>query len=223
MESRYDGIADWYDTEFQPLPLQSETWRVLLRLLDGEPVGALIDVGCGTGGFAVGLVARGWEVTGTDVSEDMLRRAHAKGVRVVRADAASLPFADASFDGAISVFTHTDLDDFRAVVGEVARVLRPATPFVYVGAHPCFVGPHSTYDVERGLPELHTGWYRRTGRYTEAPGISRSSGLRMRVGASHLPLAAFLQTFLDVGFQLERIEEPDEREYPYVLALRWRR
>jgi hypothetical protein len=45
----------------------------------------------------------------------------------------------------------------------------------------------------------------------------------MRVGASHLPLAAFLQTFLDVGFQLERIEEPDEREYPYVLASRWRR
>ena len=102
-------------------------------------------------------------------------------------------------------------------------MLRPATPFVYVGAHPCFVGPHSTYDVERGLPELHAGWYRRTGRYTEAPGISRSSVLRMRVGASHLPLGAFLQTFLDVGFQLERIEEPDEREYPYVLALRWRR
>ena len=223
MESRYDGIADWYDTEFQPLPLQTETWEVLLRLLDGEPVGALIDVGCGTGGFAAGLVARGWDVTGTDVSEDMLRRAHAKGVPVHRADAASLPFADASFDGAISVFTHTDLDDFGAVVGEVARVLRPATPFVYVGAHPCFVGPHSTYDVELGLPEFQSGWYRRTGRYTDAPGISRSSGLRMRVGASHLPLAAFLQTFLDVGFQLERIEEPDEREYPYVVALRWRR
>lgn len=221
--ARYDGFADWYDTEFQPLPLESETWHALLRLLDGERIGALIDVGCGTGSYAAALATHGWEVTGIDVSEDMLRRAHAKAVHALRADAASLPFADASFDGAISVFTHTDLDDFRAVVGEIARVLRPATPFVYVGAHPCFVGPHSTYDVEHGLPDLHAGWYRRVGRYMEAPGISRSSGLRMRVGANHLPLADFLQKFLDVGFRLERIEEPKEREYPYILALRWRR
>lgn len=192
-------------------------------VFDGERIGALIDVGCGTGSYAAALAAHGWEVTGIDVSEDMLRRARAKGVHALRADAASLPFADASFDGAISVFTHTDLDDFRAVVGEIARVLRPATPFVYVGAHPCFVGPHSTYDVEHGLPDLHAGWYRQVGRYMEAPGISRSSGLRIRVGANHLPLGAFLQTFLDVGFRLERIEEPEEREYPYILAVRCRR
>ena len=31
--ARYDGIADWYDTEFQPAPLESETWELLLRLL----------------------------------------------------------------------------------------------------------------------------------------------------------------------------------------------
>ncbi|HET8895286.1 MAG TPA: class I SAM-dependent methyltransferase [Gaiellaceae bacterium] len=185
--SHYDGIADWYDGEFQTLPLESETWHAVLRLLDGERQGALIDVGCGTGSYAAGLTERGWEVTGVDASEDMLRRAQEKGVHAIRADAASLPLGDSSFDGAISVFTHTDVDDFRAVVGEIARVLRPATPFVYVGAHPCFVGPHSTYDTELGLPEFHTGWYRRVGRYTEAPGISKSSGLRMRVGANHLP------------------------------------
>ena len=63
----------------------------------------------------------------------------------------------------------------------------------------------------------------RTGRYGEAPGISRSSGLRIRVGASHLPLGLFLQTFLDAGLRLERIEEPEEREYPFFVALRWRR
>jgi hypothetical protein len=31
--SRYDGIADWYDAEFQPAPLESEAWEVLTRLL----------------------------------------------------------------------------------------------------------------------------------------------------------------------------------------------
>jgi SAM-dependent methyltransferase len=162
-------------------------------------------------------------VTGTDVSEDMLRRARAKGVRTIRADAASLPFADESFDAAVSVFTHTDVDDFAGLVGEVARVLRPGAPFVYVGVHPCWVGPHSVYDVDRGVPELHSSWYRRTGRYSEAPGIWRSSGVRIRVGASHLPLGLFLQVFLDAGLRLEHVEEPVEREYPFGLATRWRK
>lgn len=220
--ARYDGIADWYDAEFQPTPLESETWQTLVELLGGGD-GSLVDVGCGTGSYAAALAELSWTVTGVDVSEDMLRRAREKGVDAVRADAATLPFEDATFDAAVSVFTHTDVDDFSGLVREVVRVLRPGAPFVYIGVHPCFVGPHSVYDVDRAAPELHPGWYRLTGRYDEAPGIWRGAGVRIRVGASHLPLGLFLQDFLDAGLQLERVEEPAEREYPFGLAFRWRR
>lgn len=220
--ARYDGIADWYDAEFQPAPLESETWKTLRALL-GEGNGALIDIGCGTGAYAAGLTELGWDVTGVDVSEDMLRRARARGVHAVQADAASLPFEDASFDAAISIFTNTDLDDLSAVVREIVRVLRPGAPLVYLAVHPCFVGPHSVYDPEGGVPQFHSGWYRDTRRYAEAPGIWRASGVRIRVGATHLPLGLFLQTFVDAGLRLERIEEPEEREYPFGLALRWQR
>jgi ubiquinone/menaquinone biosynthesis C-methylase UbiE len=220
--ARYDGIADWYDAEFQPAPLESETWKTLRRVL-GEGDGDLIDVGCGTAPYATGLAELGWDVTGVDVSEDMLRRAKERGTQTVHADAASLPFPDASFDAAISVFTNTDFDDLAAVGREIARVLRPGAPFVHLAVHPCFVGPHSVYHPEGGVPEFHSGWYRHVGRYTEAPGIWRASGVRTRVGATHLPLGLFLQTFLDAGLGLELIEEPDEREYPFGLALRWRR
>jgi SAM-dependent methyltransferase len=220
--TRYDGIADWYDTEFQPSPLESETWETLERLL-GEGDGSLLDVGCGTGGYATGFAELGWDYTGVDASEDMLRRAEEKGVRAVRADATALPFGDASFDAAVSIFTHTDVDDFDGLVREVVRVLRPGAPFVYIGVHPCFVGPHSVYDVDRQAPELQPGWYRLTGRYDEAPGIQRASGVRIRVGASHLPLGLFLQTFLDAGLRLECVDEPTGREYSFGLAFRWRR
>ena len=220
--ARYDGIADWYDAEFQPAPLESETWAVLSRLL-GEGTGPLLDVGCGTGAYAAGFTALGWDYTGVDASEDMLRRAREKGVTAVRADAAALPFEDASFAACVSVFTHTDIDDFARVLQEVVRVLLPGAPFVYIGVHPCFVGPHSVYDVDRQAPELHPDWYRRTGRYDEAPGIWRASGVRVRVGASHLPLGLYLQTFLDAGLRLEQVEEPAEREYSFGLAFRWRR
>ena len=220
--ARYDGIADWYDDEFQPDALESEQWQTLVRLL-GDPSGSLIDVGCGTGAYAIGLSRRGWDVTGVDVSEDMLRRARAKGIRALHADATALPFEDASFDAAVSMFTHTDFDDFPAVAREIARVLRHGGLFVYLGPHPCFVGPHSEYVEARGVPKLHEGWYRRVGAYDEAPGRS-GAGLRQRIGVSfHRPLGIFLQTFLDAGFTLERIEEPEEREYSYTIALRLRR
>jgi SAM-dependent methyltransferase len=132
-----------------------------------------------------------------------------------------LPFAAASFDAAVSMWTHTDVDDFPAAVREIARVLRPGAPFVYLGAHPCFVGPHARFVAGEGIPALYGG-YRTTGRYDDGPSIT-PEGVRARVGATHLPLGLYLSTFLDVGLSLEHIEEPGEREYPYQLALRWRR
>ncbi len=216
--ARYDGLADWYDEEFQPAPLEGDAWEVVVRLL-GEGSGALLDLGCGTGVYSVALAERGWKVTGVDLSEDMLRRARDRGVSVVSADATDLPFGDGSFDAAVSIFTHSDFDDFPAAVREVARVLREGAPFVYIGVHPCFVGPHSYYRAAIGVPKLHAGWYRREGHYMEAPGIS-PDGLRARFGAIHIPLARFLQSFLDAGFGFEHVEEPEGRDYPYMLALR---
>ena len=71
------------------------------------------------------------------------------------------------------------------------------------------------------MPQLHAGWYRQSGRYDEAPGIS-PTGLRAKVGATHLPLAEFLQAFLDAGFALEQVEEPGSGDYPIAIALRCR-
>jgi SAM-dependent methyltransferase len=219
--ARYDGLADWYEHEFMASPLAGGSSReVVLRLL-GDGPGSLLDVGCGTGFYGGAFADHRWTVTGVDVSEDMLRFARARGLEVVQADAAAMPFDAAAFDAVVSMWTHTDVDDFSAVVREISRVLRVGSPFVYVGAHPCFVGPHSRFISAEGVPELHSG-YRTVGRYEAAPGIS-PEGLRARVGAVHLPLGRFLQTFVDAGFRLEHFEEPEQREYPYMVALRWRR
>jgi hypothetical protein len=121
----------------------------------------------------------------------------------------------------VSIWTHTDVDDFRAVLAELARVLRPEAPFIYLGAHPCFVGPHSSFFGAKGVPELHDGYWR-AGRYDDGPAI-RPEGLRARVGATHLPLGPFIQAFLEAGFGLERFEELGADEYPFVVAMRCRR
>jgi SAM-dependent methyltransferase len=216
--ARYDGLSEWYEATLLGDPTVPDT---ALRLLGAGP-GRLLDVGCGTGFHTVRFAEAGWSVVGVDPSEGQLRLARGRGLEVVHGHGEELPFDDGVFDAAVSLWTHTDVEDYPAVCRETARVLKPGAPFVYVGAHPCFVGPHSLFVRGEGVPELHPGWYRRLGRYEDAPGVTEQ-GLRARVGAAHLPLADFLDAFLEAGFMLERFEEPGERDYPYVVALRCRR
>jgi SAM-dependent methyltransferase len=215
--ARYDAVAEWYDEELATSELGVSARRIALRLL-GPGTGRLLDVGCGGGSHMLAFAEAGWTPTGVDVSEAQLALARARGCDVVRARAEELPFEDSSFDAAVSMWTHTDVDDYAAVLREVVRVLRPGAPFAHVGVHPCFVGPHSQFVGGVGIPTLHPG-YRAAGRYDAAPGIS-PTGLRARVGAVHVPLGDLLQAFVDAGLRLERVEEPGTREYPVPLAIR---
>jgi SAM-dependent methyltransferase len=217
--TRYDEFAEWYDAEFATTELGESARRIVLRLLGAGP-GKLLDVGCGGGSHALAFAEQGWQVTGVDISPAQLELARKRGVEVVEADASSLPFEEAAFDSAVSMFTHTDVEDFAAMVHEIGRVLRPGGRLVYLGVHPCFVGPHA-FVHDRDVPELHPG-YRDSSYRREAPGIW-GEGLRAKVGAWHLPLGVFLQTFLDAGLALERLEEPEGREYPHIVALRARK
>jgi SAM-dependent methyltransferase len=216
--SRYDGLVDWYE-DFRP-SLNKDELDAIRRFL-GPGRGRCLDLGCGTGVAIPELTRIGWTVVGVDVSEEMLSRARAFGAELHPAPAEALPFDDASFDAGVSIWTHTDVDDFSAILREAARVLRPGAPFAYIGGHPCFVGPHSRFIAAEGVPELHLG-YRRTGRYDGGPAIA-PDGLRAKVGATHLPLGLFVQSFLDAGFEIHRFEELGSREYPYVVALHCRR
>lgn len=216
--ARYDEVVEWYE-DFRPT-LNDDELDVLRRFL-GPGRGRCLDLGCGTGVAIPALSRLGWTVVGVDASEEMLSRAHVHGAELHWARAEALPFDDASLDAAVSIWTHTDVDDFPAILREAARVLRPGAPFAYIGAHPCFVGPHSRFIAAEGVPELHPG-YRETRRYDSGPAIN-PKGLRARVGATHLPLGLFVQSFLDAGFTIESFEELGSREFPHAVALSCRR
>lgn len=217
----YDGYAEWYDENVAPFGLAATD---AIRRFLGPGRGRCLDLGCGTGLHLPTLMGLGWAVIGVDVSEDQLRLARERvgdEVELVQADASELPFPDATFDAVLSAFTHTDVDDFKGLVQEAARVLRGGARLAYVGLHPCFIGPHSRFVAAEGVPALHPG-YRERRRYTEAPGIS-PDGLRAKVGAVHIPLGELIQTFLDAGLLLERFEEVGDRLYPPIIALQARR
>ena len=218
-ETRYDNAVEWYETMRPALP---DNERSVLERLLGRGRGRCLDLGCGSGVVIPLLAELGWTVVGVDPSEKMLERARKHGSEVVQAFGDALPFEDESFDAGVSIWTHTDVDDFAGILREAARVLRPQAPFVYIGAHPCFVGPHSHFARAQGVPALHPDQYRKSGRYDDAPGVT-PDGLRARVGAMHLPLGQLIQAFPDAGFRIERFEELESADYPYMIALRCRR
>ena len=220
MTARYDGLSEEYEAFVDRISQHYVAAEGALRRLLGPGPGRCLDIGCGGGHLLRVPVELGWAVVGVDLSKDQLERAAARyrEVELAHADASALPFEDGAFDAAYSSFTHTDFDEFAAAVGEAKRVIRPGGRFVYIGNHPCFVGPTQDY-TETGIPLLHPG-YRRAGRWqsSDAPGVS-PDGWRARLGSFvHLPLADLLCCF--AGLTLVAAEEPaDGYEYPKTLAL----
>jgi SAM-dependent methyltransferase len=96
--------------------------------------GRYLDVGCGTGADAIALAVRhGVDVVGVDASETMVAEARRRGLaEAVVADAASLPFADETFDGAWADRTFQHLADPERALGELVRVTRPGGRIVVV-------------------------------------------------------------------------------------------
>jgi ubiquinone/menaquinone biosynthesis C-methylase UbiE len=218
--ARYDGIADWYDE--QNAAFMAPLTHMITSFLGHGP-GRCLEVGCGGGLHLPALVKQDWTVTGVDLSADQLRVARQRmgeSVELLQADAASLPFADATFDAVVGAFTHTDLDDWPAAVREKARVLRPGGRLVYAGVHPCFCGPFIRYRIDEQIPNF-IGSYRDTAWRNASPAFGL--GIRNVVGASHVPLADFLNSFLEAGFILERFDEPGPEDYPRTLVLAARR
>ena len=99
---------------------------------EGDPARRrLLDAGCGTGNNLVHF-RRFARTIGVDLSEEALRFCRTRGVTVARGSVLSLPFPDAAFDAVTSfdVLYHAWVEDDRAAVREVARVLRPGGVFL---------------------------------------------------------------------------------------------
>ena len=96
----------------------------------------IIDVGSGIGEISRGLINRGARLVCLDVSLESLRRCRQinEEASIFHGSALELPFADASFDHAISIGVLHHTPDCRRGFHEVARVIAPggtAVIFLY--------------------------------------------------------------------------------------------
>jgi SAM-dependent methyltransferase len=114
---------------FAPSPAAER--RLALEMLALEPGDRVLDVACGPGNFtrAFAGTAGAGLVVGVDASRTMLAQAArepaAGAVAYVRADAADLPFADASFEAICCFAALYLIDDPFGALDEIARVIAP--------------------------------------------------------------------------------------------------
>jgi demethylmenaquinone methyltransferase / 2-methoxy-6-polyprenyl-1,4-benzoquinol methylase len=140
----FRGLPRRYDLLSGALSFgQDPRWRrALVRGLAPARGERVLDVATGTGLVAAELLARGGcSVVGIDQSGEMLAAARARfaalatmgggergagagSVELIQAEAESLPFPDQSFDAVTLTYLLRYVDDPRATMRELARVLR---------------------------------------------------------------------------------------------------
>ena len=127
----FDRIAERFDaTRWYP----DETWKAVIEAIAGalDKEKRILEAGVGTGRFAEPLQARGFNITGVDISDRMLEKAREKKVEdLLKADLCALPFRDHVFAQAISVHVLHLIKGWKCALAEIARVTTGT--FVSVG------------------------------------------------------------------------------------------
>lgn len=122
VKSVFDTFADrydkWYDKPFGKSAFRLE--KDCIEFLCGDLAKPFLEVGVGTGRFAVALNLE----YGVDRSIRVLRFAKKRGIKVVRGDGLRLPFADESFGAVFIIVTLCFVDYPLKVLEEAVRVSR---------------------------------------------------------------------------------------------------
>jgi SAM-dependent methyltransferase len=182
VNTRYhDVAAESYDSkwgiDFGQIG-QAQVLGKLRKLLGSElddGYDRSLEIGAGTGYFTLNLLQAGVvaDATCTDISPGMVStlslnaRRLGLEVRTARADAESLPFADASFDLVLGHAVLHHLPNLRRAFAEFHRVLRPGGRIAFAG-EPSRLGDRIASVPKRGALALAPAW-RRVLRAKPAP------------------------------------------------------
>lgn len=208
----WNAYADEYQTTHGSRLAAGAAWGVWalpeeqLGIL-GDVAGAhVVELGCGSGSWAVALAHRGARVTGVDVSAAQLAHARAAvvaagvadRVTLVEAPAEAVPLADGTADVVLSDHGALSYADPDRTLPECARLLRPGGLLALLTSTPWF---EVCWDEEAGAVDerLHLP-YPWLGR------VEASDGVRAYV-EYRLPYGGWIRAFRAHGFVVEDLVE----------------
>ncbi|NCC49975.1 MAG: class I SAM-dependent methyltransferase [Spartobacteria bacterium] len=143
-----DGLAEFWTCEaptyehqrhdMKHYPMQEYRLRYIIEMLGDGPCKHL-DVGCGPGYTIIPLLKKGWDITGMDISPEMLERAKknisdagldASQPHFLQGDIEKLPFEDHQFDSLACIGVVEYLREDDKALSELWRVLKPGGTLV---------------------------------------------------------------------------------------------
>ncbi len=127
-EDYYSGKSEYgYKDERKQETFERYVWRARLRRIrEFVPAPAdFLDVGCAYGGLALEAQAMGYRSQGLDISEHAVREASARGLEAHKGRITDGIFRSSSVDVVTLIEVIEHLEDPRAAVQELARIMRP--------------------------------------------------------------------------------------------------
>lgn len=203
----WEGVADEW-AAWARKPGHDSYWRFhresFFALL--PPPGRLtIEVGCGEGRVSRDLKALRHKVVAIDVSPTMVDYARAAdpSIDVVVADAARLPFDDASADLVVAFMSLHDADDMPAAMREIGRVLGAGGILCMAIVHP--INSAGRFEsIEPDARFVIEGSYLQPHFYRDA---IEHDGLSMTFSSRHWPLQAYFDAMQHAGLVVETLNE----------------
>ena len=214
-ETSWGGVAHWYN---KMLEEGGDTYQAqvvlpnLVRLMGVKPGVRVLDLACGQGFFSRAFAAQGGEVTGVDISSDLIsfaKKSSPKEIKYIVASAEDLAkLSDASFDVVALVLAIQNIEAPHKVFKECARVLTPKGKLFIVLNHPAFRIPKES---SWGYDDMTETQYRRVDRYMSETktliDMMPSKPGSVTTVSFHRSLQYYFKTLANAGFAITRLEE----------------
>jgi ubiquinone/menaquinone biosynthesis C-methylase UbiE len=215
-------VAGRYDAQRAHPPAVSQQIGATIAAAAG-PGARVLEIGVGTGRIAWPVAAAGCRVVGFDISDKMLREVVSENrpalsrlssyqyqtLSLLQADMHRLPLRSRAFDAALAVHVLHLAQDWRRVLRETTRLLRPGGAFIQGDD---WIDPHSV--VGRLRDELRTRALALSPQLRPpAAGIPKAQFLA-QLGGSHVEeiVAAEWVTWLSPNERLAAVEQRMDAE-----------
>jgi SAM-dependent methyltransferase len=220
------GGRDSYsiNAEFWTKIIRDGLDRYRVELTDGAVLDALgvcrglrvLDAGCGEGYLSRRLASEGAEVTGIDLSPNLVDAARTERDRLgLRAkyyasSIEAIDEPDGSFDVVVCNHVMNDLADPDRALRELGRVAKPGGKLVILMLHPCFNNFHSSAEYAPGdesaghIPAESYFSARSVVQPFNVAGLTSPAGVR----CTFRPLEQYTSALFRGGFILTSLSEP---------------
>ncbi len=224
-DTSWGGVAGWYDEMLRDAEGTYQKEVILpnlLRLMEIRTGEKIIDIACGQGFFSIEFAKAGAEVTGADISPELIAIAKkgagaGRNLQFFPAPADKLTFAKPeTFDKAAIILALQNIENLSGTLAEAARVLKKGGKLFLVMNHPAFRIPKKS---AWGFDEAAKTQYRRIDEYLSEsrseiemhPGEAAKSGAGKARAATtlsfHRPLQLYFKSLHKAGFSVTRLEE----------------